>query len=131
MPDLTLWEELETAAEIILAAAAQAHDGPWIAVQDAVCYESGSCIAAVYEGANDATWMALNDPAMGPLFAAVLKDAAQRWKSEVRFQADGWYHRACDGVSGPGTDEDCTCFASVLGLARHIRAKWAKVSGRG
>jgi hypothetical protein len=125
MPDLAPDEEMEAAAEIVLSAAGATSDTPWTRRGNYLHSRHG-CVAVAYLGGVDAIWMALSDPEMGPLLAAVLQDIAKTWKEEVRSQADGWYHEACDGVSGEGTDEDCMCFALVLALARHIRRKAAR-----
>ncbi|MEU7855152.1 hypothetical protein [Nonomuraea sp. NPDC049141] len=118
MPDPTPAEEMETAAEIVLATAAATSDTPWNRQGNYVHSRNG-CVAIAYLGGVDAIWMALTDPEIGPLIAAVLKGSAQTWKEQVRIQVDGQYHEACDGVAG----EDCECFVPMLELAQHIRDK--------
>jgi hypothetical protein len=114
---------MDEAAAIVQRITEQTSGTPWHAKGNYVNGEAGP-VAVAYQCWADAGWMALLSPEAGSLLAAVLKDAAETWKTEVRAQADGWYHEACDGVSG----EDCTCFTRMLALAGHIRDKAA---GRG
>ncbi len=130
MPDLTPDHELTTAADIVASAGEQTTATPWRLTSNFLSADASGCIAVTYLNDADAPWMALTDPSMAPPLAAVFNHAARRWRTETRPQAGGWYHEACDGVCGEGTDEDCACFEALLTLARHFIRRHRALAGR-
>ncbi|MEV0236805.1 hypothetical protein [Nonomuraea sp. NPDC050786] len=121
MPDLTLWEELETAATICREIAARTSGTPWCSNGNNVDGPAGP-VAIAYQGYADAAWIAIADPGMAVPIADVLERALLIREREVRAQAAGDYHTACDGFVG----DDCDCFTPAATLAQYVLKKAAR-----
>lgn len=115
MPELTLWEELETAATMCREIAAQTSGAPWRATGHNVDSPAGP-VAIAYQCYADAAWISIADPGMAEPIADVLERALLIREREVRAQDAGDYHAGCDGFVG----EDCDCFDPAAALAQHV-----------
>ncbi|MEV1003336.1 hypothetical protein [Nonomuraea sp. NPDC050202] len=115
MPELTLWDKLETAATICREIAARTSGTPWRATGNNVDGPAGP-VAIAYQCYGDATWIAIADPGMAEPIADVLERALLIREREVRAQDAGDYHAACDGIIWEG----CECFTPAEALADHV-----------
>ncbi|MCF6467316.1 hypothetical protein FAF44_02665 [Nonomuraea sp. MG754425] len=123
MPDLTLWEELEMAANLCREIAAQTSGAPWRANGHNVDGPAGP-VATAYQCYADAAWIAICDPGLAVPLADILERALLIREREVRAQDAGDYHAGCDGIVG----EDCDCFEPAVAAAQYVLKK---ATGRG